>query len=103
MHLFAAEIHHAMVLRHHIQPSFEIINGMFVQVGKEFFKDLHHSVLGLILIFEIFHAYAKYQMRIALKQLPHDGIVARLSELLKEFGIGAGFYGFVLIQLSFNI
>ena len=72
------QLHQAMISRGYVQPTFEILNGVFFQTFHQFFKYLHCAVPGIIAVFEVFEANAINQRCVTGKQLTQDLQIARL-------------------------
>jgi hypothetical protein len=58
-----------------MQVSSEILNLIFVKIGKQLFKNLHHTILGFIFIPQVFHTYAHHQMGVTLEEDTYNVIV----------------------------
>ncbi|MNQ82717.1 hypothetical protein D3C85_977760 [compost metagenome] len=58
-----------MVPRQDMEPTFEVLYFMNLQLANQLFKNLHDRILALFLIFQIVQADPKYQVHVLIVQL----------------------------------
>jgi len=80
-----------VILRDHVKPCSEVADLLLRHSGHQLLEDVHHLVLGLLSVLQVFQAYAEDEVHVSLIQLPQDPDVTLFAVTRQEFLVAPRF------------